>query len=258
MEKYTKEDIVNHINQCKNNQVTDAGRLYQIQLAMRADIDKEIVQAISAPAMTEKLIFQISGLAINGVPTEEIIKICQQPNRLEEIRDTYYQSLYGSDNNSNQNLKIIHEFQAVSQQHFDQISRQSETVSDQVRLIKEALDKKDTKLESMEQCLKCMKEQLEKGAGNNTNFKEQPDMQKKELFKNVKRLLKLPFYKLQVIFRNRKKDKESKKILSIVKDLDDEQAELVLAGYEQGLTIKDIKKYILPIMRAMLENNKKI
>lgn len=250
MEKYTKEDIVNHIEQCKKNQITDAGRLYQIQLAMRADIDKEIVQAISAPAMTEKLIFQISGLAINGVPTEEIIKICQQPDLLEEIRDTYYQSLYGTDSKSNPNL--------------EQLIKQSEIISDQVKVIKEALDRKDTKLEFMEQCLKCMKEQLEKWAENNKNFKEQSNIQKKELFGNVKRLLKLPFYKLQVIFKNHK----SEKILSILKDLDDEQAELVIAGYEQGLSIKDIKKYMLPnfdlsiehreeIMRAVLEKMEK-
>lgn len=142
MEAYSKEEIVNHIETCKKNGILDGGRLYQIQTAMRAGLSAGLLEALEDPMLTERQMQQIIGLAVNGFPEKELITISRVPEQFEQHRDAHYKSAYGEDRKKIYQ-EIFDTFQVQWQLNFDQLLKQTETLSNTLDFLKEQVKRKE-------------------------------------------------------------------------------------------------------------------
>lgn len=147
MEVYSKEEIVNHIETCKKNGILDGGRLYQIQTAMRAGLSAGLLEALEDPMLTERQMQQIIGLAVNGFPEKELITISRVPERLSQHREAYYKKTYGVDQKKIYQ-EVFNGFQTQWQRNFDQLLKQTETLSNTLDFLKEQVKRKEQELNS--------------------------------------------------------------------------------------------------------------
>lgn len=277
MEAYSKEEIVNHIETCKKNGILDGGRLYQIQTAMRAEISAGLLEALEDPTLTERQMQQIIGLAVNGFPEKELTAICRVPEQLEQHRDSHYKSVYGEDRKKIYQ-EIFDTFQVQWQRNFDQLLKQTETLSntldflkEQVRLkeqeIQKALDQtEELRRQAAEERERAKNLELERAGWEMQKAGERPEGQegiakgeaetedgrttaeKEQMTADRDRKEKRPIgilAKVTAFCRPKEKHPE-RKLVELIGCLNEGQIEQVLDGYEQGLSLEDIKSYAKP------------
>ena len=140
--EYSKEEVMSFIETCKKNGIQDAARLYQIQAAMRAGLTINLLEALGSPGLTELQMQQIAGLAVNGFPEEEILAVCKEPERLSQRREAYYKKTYGVDQKKIYQ-EVFNGFLTQWQRNFNQLLKQTETLSNTLDFLKEQVRKKE-------------------------------------------------------------------------------------------------------------------
>ena len=302
MEVYSKEEIVNHIETCKKNGILDGGRLYQIQTAMRAGLSAGLLEALEDPMLTERQMQQIIGLAVNGFPEKELITISRVPEQFEQHRDAHYKSAYGEDRKKIYQ-EIFDTFQVQWQRNFDQLLKQTETLSNTLDFLKEQVKRKEQELNSAagqieELHIQISKEkeraqnleqeksrwEMHEDRAEPENGKEQPRKENREILQEIaaapyegKTCLpgkreekeKAPtggFLPALSIWKGKKEKNPEKKLIALIGSLDEGQMEQVLDGYEQGLSLEEIRSYAKPgysthqmqeMKKLLLKANKK-
>lgn len=145
--EYSKEEVMSFIETCKKNGIQDAARLYQIQAAMRAGLTINLLEALGSPGLTELQMQQIAGLAVNGFPEEEILAVCKEPERLSQRREAYYKKTYGVDQKKIYQ-EVFNGFLTQWQRNFNQLLKQTETLSNTLDFLKEQVRKKEQEIQA--------------------------------------------------------------------------------------------------------------
>ena len=300
--EYSKEEVMSFIETCKKNGIQDAARLYQIQAAMRAGLTINLLEALGSPGLTELQMQQIAGLAVNGFPEEEILAVCKEPERLSQHREAYYKKTYGVDQKKIYQ-EVFNGFQTQWQRNFDQLLKQTETLSNTIDFLKEQVKRKEQELNSAAGQIEEMHIQIskEKERAQNLeqeksrwemhedraepeNGKEQPRKENREILQEIaaapyegKTCLpgkreekeKAPtggFLSALSIWKGKKEKNPEKKLIALIGSLDEGQMEQVLDGYEQGLSLEEIRSYAKPgysthqmqeMKKLLLKANKK-
>lgn len=263
METYSKEYIVEFMDACKAGGIQEPGRLYPIQTALRAGLGKVEMEALANSQLTEMQMLQILGLALNDVPGEILTQISQKPVQLQALREKYYSSLYGADR-SRIYQEVFDGFQVQWQNNFKQLLKQTETFSDMLEFLKMQLMKREREAESLEEKKHLLEKEVQKERRRAENLEQERTLWEtaylkldqeeqggdintqdnmEEYMESGKEELKINF--LGGIFREKRFSNPypEKKIISLIKNLNDEQIEEVLAGCEQGLSIKQVRTY---------------
>lgn len=290
MAKYTKEDMIEQIENCKKLGIQDQGRLYQIQSGMRAGVELSVIEAVSKPELSEIQIQRILGLAVNGYPEEEIQKLCCDPEKIADNIEAYYKNLYGTDRRKVYQ-EIFDGFQIQWQKNYDQLLMQTDTLSNMLQFLRVQLELKEREVQEVREQIVALQNQLNDGQeqlqvlkAEKAVWSEQQEREKKEVQEAYRiipeeeenedeyedsesmpengsaesiRVVKQGF--MEKIFRKRtKNDDPEKELITLIERLDDEQIEEVLQGYEQGLSMEEIKRYAKPglSLRQMREIKK--
>ena len=163
--EYSKEEVMSFIETCKKNGIQDAARLYQIQAAMRAGLTINLLEALGSPGLTELQMQQIAGLAVNGFPEEEILAVCKEPERLSQRREAYYKKTYGVDQKKIYQ-EVFNGFLTQWQRNFNQLLKQTETLSNTLDFLKEQVRKKEQEIQAaLKQTEELRRQAGSKGAG---------------------------------------------------------------------------------------------
>ena len=275
--EYSKEEVMSFIETCKKNGIQDAARLYQIQAAMRAGLTINLLEALGSPGLTELQMQQIAGLAVNGFPEEEILAVCKEPERLSQRREAYYKKTYGVDQKKIYQ-EVFNGFQTRWQRNFDQLLKQTETLSNTLDFLKEQVRQKEQEIQAALKQTEELRRQTAKererakdleleragwevqkaGAGPEgqegtaTGEAETEDqrttVEKEQMPADRGREEKRPFgilSKVSALCRPKGKHPE-RKLVALIGHLNEGQIEQVLDGYEQGLSLEDIKSYAKP------------
>lgn len=285
MAKYTKEDMIERIEDCKKLGIQDQGKLYQIQSGMRAGIELSVIEAVSKPELSEIQMQRILGLAVNGYPEEEIHKLCHEPEKISDHIEAYYKNLYGTDRRKVYQ-EIFDSFQIQWQKNFDQLLKQTDTLSNMLQFLRVQLELKEREVQEVREQIISLQNQLndeqtrlrvleeEKAVWSEQQKKEQEEYrilpEEEETvdeydFEGVPetglvegiRVVKQGFMK-KIFQRRTRNDAPEKELIILIERLDDEQIEEVLQGYEQGLSMEEIKRYAKPglSLRQMQEIKK--
>lgn len=285
MTKYTKEDMIERIEDCKKLGIQDQGRLYQIQSGMRAGMELSVIEAVSKPELSEIQMQRILGLAVNGYPEEEIKKLCHAPEKIEDNIEAYYKNLYGTDRRKVYQ-EIFDSFQIQWQKNFDQLLKQTDTLSNMLQFLRVQLELKEREVQEVREQIISLQNQLNDEQTRLRVLEEEKavwsEQQKKEQeayrilpeeeetvdeydFEGVPetgltediRVVKQGFMK-KIFQRRTRNDDPEKELITLIERLDDEQIEEVLQGYEQGLSMEEIKRYAKPglSLRQMREIKK--
>lgn len=275
MEVYSKEEIMNYMETCKKNGIQDVGRLFQIQAAMRAGLNNSLLAELSRLELSERQIQQIIGLAVNSFPEEELVSVCREPERLEQHREAYYQGRYGNDPKKVYQ-EVFDTFQVQWQRNFDQVLKQTEILSNTLEFLKEQVKQKEQEIMTVTKQAEELHMQVEKerkraeeleleklswevqrsGAESRENVKDAAQSEenvkvsgrKEDKPADLNRRPKGPSGMLAKVsaFCQRKEKHPEQKLITFIGNLEEEQIEQVLDGYEQGLTLEEIQSYAKP------------
>lgn len=247
--EYSKEEVMSFIETCKKNGIQDAARLYQIQAAMRAGLTINLLEALGSPGLTELQMQQIAGLAVNGFPEEEILAVCKEPERLSQRREAYYKKTYGVDQKKIYQ-EVFNGFLTQWQRNFNQLLKQTEELRRQAA--KERERAKDLELERAGWEVQKAGAGPEGQEGTATGEAETEDqrttVEKEQMPEDRGREERRSFgilSKVSALCRPKEKHPE-RKLVALIGHLNEEQIEQVLDGYEQGLSLEDIKSYAKP------------
>ena len=258
--EYSKEEVMSFIETCKKNGIQDAARLYQIQAAMRAGLTINLLEALGSPGLTELQMQQIAGLAVNGFPEEEILAVCKEPERLSQRREAYYKKTYGVDQKKIYQ-EVFNGFLTQWQRNFNQLLKQTETLSNTLDFLKEQVRKKEQEIQAALKQTEELRRQAAKERerakdleleGTATGEAETEDqrttVEKEQMPEDRGREERRSFgilSKVSALCRPKEKHPE-RKLVALIGHLNEEQIEQVLDGYEQGLSLEDIKSYAKP------------
>lgn len=259
MAKYNKDEVNAYLEECKSKGIQDPGCLYQIQRAMWTGFPENILHAISVPGLTEGQLMKLFGLVVNGFPEQEVIQLCQEPKKLQGCLDRYYGELYRADRE-----KIYQEvfdgFQKSWQSNFDQLLKQSNTLSDTLKFLQKKIQEQEAQLgreqeavwenERLKQELSACEKRLQKeteradAAEREIQFSNPP---KPEAVVKTVPDAKAPREKKKSwLFSCKNKKAGKKELLALVTQLDETQFEEVLDGYEKDLSMAEISQYARP------------
>lgn len=282
MAKYTKEDVIECIENCKKKGIQDQWRLFLIQVGMRADVNPGVIDAVSRPELSEEQMQRILGLAVNGYPEAEILKLCSDPEHIPGYIERYYKKLYGADRQRIYQ-EIFDNFQVQWQKNFDQLLKQTNILSNMLQFMKSQLELKEREVKEASEQMSSLKIQLSQEAmqikaleEEKATWKEQRDTETEEVgevavLDEEDLTEKYEDYGgLQELSRIKERWKQTdfikkffsgnpeRKLIMLIECLNDEQIEEVLEGYEQGLTLSEIKLYAKPelSLRKMQEIKK--
>lgn len=285
MAKYTKEDVIECIENCKKKGIQDQWRLFLIQVGMRADVNPGVIDAVSRPELSEEQMQRILGLAVNGYPEAEILKLCSDPEHIPGHIERYYKKLYGADRQRIYQ-EIFDNFQVQWQKNFDQLLKQTNILSNMLQFMKSQLELKEREVQEVREQIISLQNQLNDEQTRLRVLEEEKavwsEQQKKEQeayrilpeeeetvdeydFEGVPetglvediRVVKQGFMK-KIFQRRTRNNAPEKELITLIERLDDEQIEEVLQGYEQGLSMEEIKRYAKPglSLRQMREIKK--
>lgn len=254
MAKYNKDEVNAYLEECKSKGIQDPVCLYLIQRAMWTGFPENILHAISVPGLTEVQLMKLFGLVVNGFPEQEVIQLCQEPKKLQGCLERYYGELYRGDREKIYQ-EVFDSFQASWQQNFDQLLKQTDTLSDNLKFLQEQMEKKEQDLKEVREREKLLESKLQKLAVPEKGMAdevEQSDsvqaektiqtepVQETETVKPVKKR------KMWAFSRKRKKNA----LIAMTAQLNDEQFEEALDGYEKGLSVEEIRQYARPEISA--------
>ena len=73
MQAYNREEINAYTEHCKRKGIQDTSRLFWLQTAMRAGIDKDLLESLEDPKLTNYDAFRILGCNTIGIPNEILV-----------------------------------------------------------------------------------------------------------------------------------------------------------------------------------------
>ena len=129
MQTYDSEEVKAYVAHCKEKGIQDSSRLFWLQTAMRAGIDKDLLESLEDPKLTNYDAFRILGCNTMGIPNEILTEITKKPETITERIEKYYEEKYTPDKKKIYQ-EIFDSFQVQWQQNFNQLLKQTELLSD--------------------------------------------------------------------------------------------------------------------------------
>lgn len=267
MQTYNKEEIADCTAFFKEHGITDILRLYLINVAMRAKMDRKVLEVLADPKLTEFQLLKGIAYAAIPLPKETLKKMCLEPDNMQRFVEEYYQDIYSIDRKEIYQ-EIYESFYVQWQNNFSQLLKQTELLSDTLEFLKEQIILKESQVNKLQQELDEERERTQKEAARARNLEEErkvwevrqeapipaPVLQQPSQESNLKEQQKKEGM-LPGIFK--KKDPGTQ-LIALIGNLNDDQIEEVLDGWEKGLSLKEVKKYAKPgyTVRQMQEIKK--
>ena len=257
MQTYDSEEIKAYVAHCKKKGIQDSSRLFWLQSAMRAGTDKNVLEILEDPKLTNFDAFRILACAIIDIPENLLREIAKAPDTIADQIHKYYEEKYEPDRKKIYQ-EIFDSFQVQWQQNFSQLLKQTELLSETQEFLKDQIVEREERIATLQRSIdelrdkvrqeKRRAENLEQEKekwtyGQTDEITEQPLLEK-ELEQNVIEQHE-PGKVVKFLQCNFQKSQEER-LIALIRPLEDEQIEEVLDGLEKGLDYKAVKRYASP------------
>lgn len=257
MQTYNSEEIKAYVAHCKKKGIQDSSRLFWLQSAMRAGTDKNVLEILEDPKLTNFDAFRILACAIIDIPENLLREIAKAPDTIADQIHKYYEEKYEPDRKKIYQ-EIFDSFQVQWQQNFSQLLKQTELLSETQEFLKDQIVEREERIATLQRSIdelrdkvrqeKRRAENLEQEKekwtyGQTDEITEQPLLEK-ELEQNVIEQHE-PGKVVKFLQCNFQKSQEER-LIALIRPLEDEQIEEVLDGLEKGLDYKAVERYASP------------
>lgn len=258
MEKctYTMKDAKNISAELLEKGIEAESNKYQtIMLALKYGMPNEQKDCLmrAASKLSDSELLEVFASQLAEIDGEMIEKMCHDPENIAAYREEFYKARY-LPAKSAVYKEVFEEFHEKWKAELDRTVKQEEMMSNTFDFLKEQLDKREAEIESLK------KELEEERAARMQEEVSEPEEQE-PILEEVQELMPEPEAGLSEKEEiNRPNLPEASGVTSFFKKLlpakDDyavllklyerlsmEQMEVVVSGYEQGLSLAEIKKY---------------
>ena len=262
MQAYNREEINAYTEHCKRKGIQDTSRLFWLQTAMRAGIDKDLLESLEDPKLTNYDAFRILGCNTIGIPNEILTEITKQPETITERIEKYYEEKYTPDKKKIYQ-EIFDSFQVQWQQNFNQLLKQTELLSDTQEFLKSQILEREKRVADLQRTADELRESVRQERRRAENLEQEKEEWKKYQEKPKtndqveiavktgdspeqhieKQQIQGRFVKF--LQRNLHKN-PGERLLALLKPLEDDQIEEVIDGLEKGLEYREVKRYADP------------
>ena len=262
MQTYDSEEVKAYVAHCKEKGIQDSSRLFWLQTAMRAGIDKDLLESLEDPKLTNYDAFRILGCNTMGIPNEILTEITKKPETITERIEKYYEEKYTPDKKKIYQ-EIFDSFQVQWQQNFNQLLKQTELLSDTQEFLKSQILEREKRVADLQRTADELRESVRQERRRAENLEQEKEEWKKYQEKPKtndqveiavktgdspeqhieKQQIQGRFVKF--LQRNLHKNPEER-LLALLKPLEDDQIEEVIDGLEKGLEYREVKRYADP------------
>ena len=259
MQTYDSEEIKAYVAHCKEKGIQDSSRLFWLQSAMRAGVDKNVLEILEDPRLTTFDAFRILACAIIEIPESLLKEIAKAPDTITDHLQKYYEGKYEPDRKKIYQ-EIFDNFQVQWQQNFNQLLKQTELLSDTQEFLKSQILEREKRVDDLERTIDELRESVRQERRRAENLEQEKEEWKKyqertEVNGEVENAAKtgdLPAQQLEkqwgvINFLQRSIQKRpGERLLALIKPLEDDQIEEVIDGLEKGLEYREVKRYADP------------
>ena len=244
---------------CKEKGIQDSSRLFWLQSAMRAGVDKNVLEILEDPRLTTFDAFRILACAIIEIPESLLREIAKEPDTITERLQKYYEEKYAPDRKKIYQ-EIFDNFQVQWQQNFNQLLKQTELLSDTQEFLKSQILEREKRVADLQRTTDELRESVRQERRRAENLKQEKEEWKKyqektEVNGEVEIAAEtgdLPAQQpekqwnvINFLQRGFQKSPEDR-LLALIKPLEDDQIEEVIDGLEKGLEYREVKRYADP------------
>lgn len=259
MQTYDSEEIKAYVAHCKEKGIQDSSRLFWLQSAMRAGVDKNVLEILEDPRLTTFDAFRILACAIIEIPESLLREIAKEPDTITERLQKYYEEKYAPDRKKIYQ-EIFDNFQVQWQQNFNQLLKQTELLSDTQEFLKSQILEREKRVADLQRTTDELRESVSQERRRAENLEQEKEEWKKyqektEVNGEVEIAAEtgdLPAQQpekqwnvINFLQRGFQKSPEDR-LLALIKPLEDDQIEEVIDGLEKGLEYREVKRYADP------------
>ena len=259
MQTYDSEEIKAYVAHCKEKGIQDSSRLFWRQSAMRAGVDKNVLEILEDPRLTTFDAFRILACAIIEIPESLLKEIAKAPDTITDHLQKYYEGKYEPDRKKIYQ-EIFDNFQVQWQQNFNQLLKQTELLSDTQEFLKSQILEREKRVADLERTIDELRESVRQERRRAENLEQEKEEWKKYQEKtdvngegeNAAKTGDLPAQQLEkqwgvINFLQRSIQKRpGERLLALIKPLEDDQIAEVIDGLEKGLEYREVKRYADP------------
>ena len=258
MQTYDSEEIKAYVAHCKEKGIQDSSRLFWLQSAMRAGIDKSVLEILEAPRLTTFDAFRILACAIIEIPESLLREIAKEPDTITERLQKYYEEKHAPDRKKIYQ-EIFDNFQVQWQQNFNQLLKQTELLSDTQDFLKSQILDREERIGILQRTIDDLKESVSHERRRAENLEqEKEEWQKYQGKTDADNPLAGPAKTEDLPEKQQIQDKVVKflqrsfqrrpeeRLFALIKPLEDDQIEEVIDGLEKGLEYREVKRYADP------------